>query len=54
MIQPALAQANIACIAMGTGTGTDVAIQNAGVTLIKSDLMEIVRLDSVANILFKL
>ncbi len=43
---PALAQADIG-IAMGTGT--DVAIQNANVTLVKGDLMGIVRAQQLSK-----
>lgn len=43
---PALAQADIG-IAMGTGT--DVAIQNASVTLVKGDLMGIVRAQQLSK-----
>jgi len=43
---PALAQANVG-IAMGTGA--DVAIESAGITLVKGDLMGIVRARRLAN-----
>jgi Cu+-exporting ATPase len=42
---PALARANVG-IAMGTGT--DIAIESAGVTLVKGDLMAIVRAKSLS------
>lgn len=47
---PALAQANIG-IAMGTGT--DVAIESAGVTLVKGDLMGIVRAHKLSQATMK-
>ncbi|MGA7536087.1 MAG: heavy metal translocating P-type ATPase, partial [Candidatus Rickettsiella isopodorum] len=47
---PALAQADIG-IAMGTGT--DVAIQNADVTLVKGDLMGIVRAQQLSKHVMK-
>ncbi|MDB5047084.1 MAG: copper-translocating P-type ATPase [Fibrobacteres bacterium] len=43
---PALAQANVG-IAMGTGT--DVAIQSAGVTLVKGDLIGIIRARKISQ-----
>lgn len=47
---PALAQANVG-IAMGTGT--DVAIESAGVTLIKGDLMGIVKIIKLSRATMK-
>lgn len=47
---PALAQANIG-IAMGTGT--DVAMQSAGVTLVKGDLTGIVRAHQLSQATMK-
>lgn len=47
---PALAQANVG-IAMGTGT--DVAIESAGITLIKGDLLGIVRVRKLSHATMK-
>jgi Cu+-exporting ATPase len=47
---PALAQANVG-IAMGTGT--DVAIQSAGVTLVKGDLLGILRARQLSHATMK-
>jgi len=39
---PALAQAGVG-VAMGAGAGADVAIESAGVTLVKGDLVDVAK-----------
>jgi Cu+-exporting ATPase len=49
---PALARADVG-IAMGTGTGTDVAIESAHLTLIQGDLRDIVRARNLSEAMMR-